>query len=120
MQNDPESNEKYVGMTNRLQLGCDSHPVNGRKQKNRMQQLLASCASPSNLPLKFIILHKPQKNIHMLTKRQNQSGEAERSLESFLKESCFVSTGLSPDFPFEKGNLKKSGDNSDRKMVLTT
>jgi len=50
--------------------------------------------------------------------RQNQSEEAKWSLKSFLKESCFGSISLSPDFPFEKGDLKKSGDNSDRKMVL--
>ncbi|MCZ4135762.1 hypothetical protein BZG24_28205, partial [Escherichia coli] len=44
-----------------------------------------------------------------ITERQNQSGEAKRSLKSFLKESCIGSIGLSPDFPLEKGNQKNLG-----------
>ena len=37
---------------------------------------------------------------------QKKAGEAERS-------------PLSPDFPFKKG-IKKSGDNSDRKVILSS
>jgi len=55
-----------------------------------------------------VLLYKPQKNIHTLTERQNQSGEAKRS-KSFLKESCFGSIGLSPDFPLMNGESKNLG-----------
>ncbi|WP_179087812.1 hypothetical protein [Paenibacillus amylolyticus] len=48
---------------------------------------------------------------------QNRSEEAERSPESFLQESCIGSISYHRIFPFGEG-IKKSGDNSDRKMVL--
>ncbi|PRA09591.1 hypothetical protein CQ043_06415 [Paenibacillus sp. MYb63] len=50
---------------------------------------------------------------------QKKAGEAERSPESFLKESCIGSVCLSLDFRFNKG-IKKSGDNSDRKVILSS
>ncbi|WP_405154577.1 hypothetical protein [Paenibacillus sp. FSL K6-0108] len=46
---------------------------------------------------------------------RNEAGEAKRSLESFLKESCFGRIRYHRISPCEKGS-RKSGDNSDRKL----
>jgi hypothetical protein len=47
--------------------------------------------------------------VHTITERAEETEEAERSLESFLKESCIGSIRLSPDFHFGKVNGKNPG-----------
>ncbi|MBB6020852.1 hypothetical protein HNR77_001914 [Paenibacillus sp. JGP012] len=51
---------------------------------------------------------------------QKKPEKAERSPESFLQESYIGSIRLSPDFALWKRESKKSGDNSDWKVVLSS
>ncbi|PRA03685.1 hypothetical protein CQ043_19405 [Paenibacillus sp. MYb63] len=50
---------------------------------------------------------------------QKKAGETECLLKAFRKKAHFVSICYNRIFPFYKGS-KKSGDNGDRKVVLSS